>query len=42
VPQPQARVHVSLFYCAIDRGDEKRQQTALAAMDGDSRIFGVY
>jgi prephenate dehydratase len=30
------------FYCEVDRADEARLRTALAAIDGDTRIFGVY
>jgi prephenate dehydratase len=30
------------FYCEIDRVDEDRLRAALAAIDGDSRIFGAY
>jgi prephenate dehydratase len=30
------------FYCEIDRVDEERLRAALAAITGDSRIFGVY
>jgi prephenate dehydratase len=30
------------FYCEIDRVDEDRLRAALAAIRGDTRIFGVY
>lgn len=30
------------FYCEIDRVDEDRVRGALAAINGDTRIFGVY
>jgi prephenate dehydratase len=30
------------FYCEIDRVDEARLRAALAAIDGDTRIFGIY
>jgi prephenate dehydratase len=30
------------FYCEIDRVDEERLRGALAAINGDTRIFGVY
>jgi prephenate dehydratase len=30
------------FYCEIDGVDEERLRAALAAIDGDTRIFGIY
>lgn len=30
------------FYCEIDRVDEQRLRSALAAIGGDTRIFGMY
>jgi prephenate dehydratase len=30
------------FYCEIDRVDEDRLRAALAAIDGDTRLFGTY
>ena len=30
------------FYCEIDRVDEDRLRAALAAINGDTRIFGIY
>ncbi len=38
----RARAFRYRFYCEIDRVDEDRVRAALADIQGDSRIFGVY